>query len=158
MKKIAILCAVALISLSLLSFLPVHGEAEIYDSVLRLHVVANSDSELDQSLKLRVRDSVAALVAELTADCPDLDSSCTRVSESLELIEKIQHDRHGSERTGVCNSHFKAVEAHTSDYHTVHSGKEHLQTEEGTAINQNPIEEDTVFKGYFQALENRDLF
>ena len=89
MKKIAILCAVALISLSLLSFLPVHGEAEIYDSVLRLHVVANSDSELDQSLKLKVRDSVAALVAELTADCPDLDSSCARVVENLDRIEKI---------------------------------------------------------------------
>lgn len=88
MKKIAILCAVALISLSLLSFLPVHGEAEIYDSVLRLHVIANSDSELDQSLKLKVRDSVAALVSELTADCPDLDASCARVAESLELIEK----------------------------------------------------------------------
>ena len=89
MKKIAILCAVALVSLFLLSFLPVHGEAEIYDSVLRLHVIANSDSELDQSLKLKVRDSVALLVAELTADCQDLDSTCARVAENLERIEQV---------------------------------------------------------------------
>lgn len=89
MKKIAILCAVALVSLFLLSFLPVHGEAEIYDSVLRLHVVANSDSELDQSLKLKVRDSVALLVAELTADCEDLDSTCARVAENLDRIEQV---------------------------------------------------------------------
>ena len=89
MKKIAILCAVALVSLFLLSFLPVHGEAEIYDSVLRLYVVANSDSELDQSLKLKVRDSVALLVAELTADCEDLDSTCARVAENLERIEQV---------------------------------------------------------------------
>lgn len=89
MKKIAILCAVALVSLSLLSFLPVHGEAEIYDSVLRLHVIANSDSELDQSLKLKVRDSVALLVADLTADCESLDSTCARVAENLDRIERV---------------------------------------------------------------------
>ena len=89
MKKIAILCAVALVSLFLLSFLPVHGEAEIYDSVLRLHVIANSDSELDQSLKLKVRDSVALLVAELTADCRDLDSTCARVAENLDRIKQV---------------------------------------------------------------------
>ena len=41
-----------------LSFLPVHGEEEIYNSVVRLHVLANSDSEEDQALKLQVRDAV----------------------------------------------------------------------------------------------------
>ena len=88
MKKIAIICAVALISVSMLSFLPVHGEAELYDSVLRLHVLANSDSEEDQALKLKVRDSVAALTAELTANAADLHAACASVEASLPLIEE----------------------------------------------------------------------
>lgn len=36
--------------------IPSAKEAEIYDSCVRLHVIANSDSEKDQELKLRVRD------------------------------------------------------------------------------------------------------
>lgn len=33
-------------------------QAELADKVIRLHVVANSDSDADQALKLRVRDAV----------------------------------------------------------------------------------------------------
>ena len=38
--------------------LPVRGEEGIYDSVIRLHVLAASDSEEDQALKLAVRDAI----------------------------------------------------------------------------------------------------
>ncbi|MBP3396212.1 MAG: stage II sporulation protein R [Clostridia bacterium] len=41
-----------------MALLPVHGEEAVYDSVIRLHVLANSDSEEDQALKLQVRDAV----------------------------------------------------------------------------------------------------
>ena len=54
MKAIAILAAVFLIAATLLSVLPVHGEGAIYDSVIRLHVLAESDSEEDQADKLAV--------------------------------------------------------------------------------------------------------
>ena len=36
--------------------IPTKAECEIYDSCVRLHILANSDSEKDQSLKLKVRD------------------------------------------------------------------------------------------------------
>lgn len=48
----------ALILAALLSALPIHGEQEIYDGVVRLHVLANSDSDADQAVKLKVRDAV----------------------------------------------------------------------------------------------------
>lgn len=38
------------------------------DKVVRLHILANSDSEEDQALKLRVRDAVVARAAELLED------------------------------------------------------------------------------------------
>ncbi len=43
--------------------IPTKEECEIYDSTVRLHVLANSDSESDQELKLKVRD---ALLEEIT--------------------------------------------------------------------------------------------
>lgn len=41
-----------------LMILPIHGESGIYDNVIRLHVLAASDSEQDQANKLTVRDAV----------------------------------------------------------------------------------------------------
>ena len=55
--------------LGVLFFLPVHGEGEIYDTVVRLHVRANSDSEEDQALKLRVRDEILAHCSPRLAEC-----------------------------------------------------------------------------------------
>ena len=61
MKTAAAFAFFFLICAVILSVLPVHGEAEIYDSVIRLHVLAHSDSEADQALKLLVRDPLEAL-------------------------------------------------------------------------------------------------
>ena len=41
------------------------AQAALSDRVIRLHVLANSDSEADQALKLRVRDAVLAEAEEL---------------------------------------------------------------------------------------------
>ena len=64
-KRFCVAIVVTLVLLLLLSYLPIHGEAEVYDTVLRLHVLANSDSEEDQALKLKVRDGVLAVTAPL---------------------------------------------------------------------------------------------
>lgn len=60
MKTFASLMLSALMMTTALAMalLPVHGEEAVYDSVIRLHVLANSDSEEDQALKLQVRDAV----------------------------------------------------------------------------------------------------
>ncbi|MBQ7347357.1 MAG: stage II sporulation protein R [Clostridia bacterium] len=75
------LCAVLLF----LGLFPVHGEAEIYDTVVRLHVLANSDSDEDQALKLRVRDAVLEVTSPLLADC-------TSQEEARALIEAHTDD------------------------------------------------------------------
>ena len=54
----------ALIAALVLNYFPVRGEEQIYGDVIRLHVIAASDSEEDQSLKLEVRD---ALLDEITS-------------------------------------------------------------------------------------------
>ena len=58
MKKWLGFFVVAILLIAAFSILPIHGEAQIYDEVIRLHVLANSDSDEDQALKLAVRDAV----------------------------------------------------------------------------------------------------
>ena len=58
MKAVTSLLIAIIAFLTLSSFIPTAQESEIYNSTVRLHVIANSDSESDQSLKLKVRDAI----------------------------------------------------------------------------------------------------
>lgn len=66
---------------------PVHGESDIYDSVVRLHVLANSDSEEDQARKLRVRDAVLAVTSPLLEDCTTREDAEQILNEHLDAIQ-----------------------------------------------------------------------
>lgn len=54
---------------------------DIYENTVRLHVIANSDSEHDQSVKLLVRDRVLSELSELLRDAQTHE-------EAMEIIEK----------------------------------------------------------------------
>lgn len=53
------------LSLPLSALMPSREDAELYSNVIRLHVLANSDTEEDQALKLKVRDGVLKEASEL---------------------------------------------------------------------------------------------
>ena len=86
MKKLLILSICVCLLFVVLGVMPIHGEEQIYDEVLRLHVLANSDSEEDQALKLLVRDRVIEITKELTADCDTLEQTRAVVTDNLSLI------------------------------------------------------------------------
>jgi stage II sporulation protein R len=46
------------------SIIPTESEYQIYDSCVRLHVIANSDGEKDQELKLKVRDELLNYISK----------------------------------------------------------------------------------------------
>ena len=71
----------------IIGLMPVHGETEIYDSVVRLHVLANSDSDEDQALKLKVRDAVLARSAEILAGCDSREGAISAINENIDLLE-----------------------------------------------------------------------
>ena len=82
-SKKLLICTIIILALSLFAgMLPIHGEGEIYDTVVRLHVLANSDSEEDQALKLAVRDEV------INAVTPALEG-CGSQAEAIAAIEGI---------------------------------------------------------------------
>ena len=63
------------------------GEAEeLSDKLIRLHVVANSDTGADQALKLEVRDAVLAVVREKCRGAEGVEEARSRLEESLEEI------------------------------------------------------------------------
>ena len=78
-KRFYVAIVILLIAMMALSFLPVHGERDIYDTVVRLHVLANSDTEEDQALKLMVRDGVLEAAAPLVG-------GCTTQAEAVEAL------------------------------------------------------------------------
>ncbi len=58
-----------------------------YEGIIRLHVVANSDSDEDQNLKLEVRDAVISLVSDLD-DSEDIKVSREWIASHLDDITK----------------------------------------------------------------------
>lgn len=75
--------------LLLFCVLPIHGEEQIYDKVLRLHVIANSDSDVDQSLKLEVRDAVLAYASPLITCVESRDEAAAVIFAHAENIEAV---------------------------------------------------------------------
>lgn len=61
----------------------------IEKSVLRVHILANSDSEADQSLKLKVRDAVLRETDGWFAECASVSETEQVVSGRLDEIEEI---------------------------------------------------------------------
>lgn len=69
--------------------LPVNGEVGLYDKMIRLHVIANSDDEEDQELKLKVRDAALGYAAALTEDCADINEAKKRIEEHKDELEDV---------------------------------------------------------------------
>ena len=67
------------------------------DKVLRLHVLANSDSAADQALKLKVRDSVLEAASAILEGCPDRETAEQRLFAALPEIEDAARARIAAE-------------------------------------------------------------
>ena len=82
---------ILLFLLGLFTVLPIHGEQQIYDSVVRLHVLANSDTDEDQALKLLVRDEVLRVTAPLLQGCTSREQAQRILDEhSDEIVAAAQ--------------------------------------------------------------------
>lgn len=66
--------------------------SDIREDVLRLHILANSDSGEDQALKLAVRDRILALDTTLFAEADSRADAEAAAAEQLELIRATAQD------------------------------------------------------------------
>ena len=96
-KRILALSIFAALALLVFGVLPVHGEEEIYNKVVRLHVLANSDSEEDQAVKLAVRDAVLNVTAPLLQNCQTREEAVFLLEKNREFLtqtaETVLHEQ-----------------------------------------------------------------
>lgn len=69
-----------------------HTQSELADKVVRLHVLANSDSGEDQALKLKVRDAVLAQASETLRGVTGREEACRRLTALLPELEKTARE------------------------------------------------------------------
>lgn len=65
------------------------ASCDISNSVLRLHIVANSNSEADQKLKLDIRDRIISEGSHLFASAKSPDEAITVAKNNMDKILKI---------------------------------------------------------------------
>lgn len=89
-KKIIISLMIGLVLTTLLMTCVSAQQAnEVKDSVLRLHVLANSDSEADQNLKLAVRDAILEQSAYLFEETGSKEQAIASAQGSIETLTAI---------------------------------------------------------------------
>ena len=87
MKILVSFCAAVLCAAVLISCFPIRGEEKIYDSMIRLHVLAESDSDEDQARKLRVRDAVLDVLAQRMEEAHSYEDAAAAVLSVMTEIE-----------------------------------------------------------------------
>lgn len=88
-QKILLLFCVLFLCVTVCNVLPIHGEEKIYESVVRLHVLANSDSDEDQALKLKVRDAVLSYVSPRVIDSKSREEAIEILQGETTNIEAV---------------------------------------------------------------------
>ncbi len=86
-SNIKLAVALALVVTVLLSLSNFEARCEeLRQNVFRLHIIANSDSEFDQALKLKVRDAVINETGNIYDKCTNLQSAKQAAEENKEQI------------------------------------------------------------------------
>lgn len=101
MKHMISVAVSVLVMTVLMSYLPVSGENEIYENTVRLHVIAASDSERDQALKLKVRDSILEYVSKISEDGgkETVEASLEASLEEIEAVAEKTLSENGCNKT-----------------------------------------------------------
>ncbi len=88
MKKLTLSILISLLLCAILSIFSGASEVNrMTEKLIRLHVIANSDSEYDQSLKLEVRDAVLECASRLLSGCNSKAEVMERLESGLPSIE-----------------------------------------------------------------------
>ncbi len=95
--RLSVIVFIIILIISAITYAKV-TQQNIAKSVLRLHIVANSDSEADQRLKLLVRDRVLSEAAYLFEDTVSAEAAEKIAKENIDYLTEIARDeikKHG---------------------------------------------------------------
>ena len=90
MKKIGIILSLLFLYTFICAFSYVQAiSSDISNSVFRLHIIANSNSNEDQALKYKVRDNLLKYMNTICANCSSKEEAINLVTEHQEEFKKI---------------------------------------------------------------------
>lgn len=88
-RVVCCICALVLLLSACAGIRALGVDAELYDRILRLHVIADSDSDADQAVKLKVRDAVLELLGDEMETSPDLEQARTAAERLMPEAERV---------------------------------------------------------------------
>lgn len=68
-------------------------QKDIAKEILRLHVVANSDSKKDQALKMEVKEAVVTYLRGVMQDAESVDEARIQIQKRLPEIEAVAKEK-----------------------------------------------------------------
>jgi len=92
MKNIILALCIGLVTSTLLAISTDSIHADLADNLIRLHVVANSDSEEDQAVKLKVRDRIINEMSVYFREAENADECREIVLENMDKIIYFAND------------------------------------------------------------------
>lgn len=88
-RVVCCICALVLLLSACTGIRALGVDAELYDRILRLHVIADSDSDADQAVKLKVRDAVLELLGDEMETSPDIEQARTAAERLMPEAERV---------------------------------------------------------------------
>ncbi len=77
----------------IIAVIPTDAEGAIYEDTVRLHILANSDSEEDQALKLKIRDDILREFSSSLSCTDSTEEAKTKINTLLPEIEAFARNR-----------------------------------------------------------------
>lgn len=92
MKLLIKSACIAFVLTVIYSVIPFEAQcSELSQDVFRLHILANSDSEADQSLKIKVRDKVLDYTEDLFNSAKTKEEAESVISDNLQSISNVAY-------------------------------------------------------------------
>ena len=104
------------LTLTACNLFPMSIEKSVFDSVIRIHIRANSNDDVDQAVKLKVRDEITCYLSDKLAHCSDKSEALSVIVENMDELEQIanatlyDNDFNYSSVVYVNKSHFPEKE------------------------------------------------
>lgn len=92
LRTLELALAIAVACTLLWGALSLGRQEALADRMVRLHVLANSDSEEDQALKLQVRDSIIGYAEDILRSSHDREDAANRLEQALPELESLAAD------------------------------------------------------------------
>ena len=91
-KTVKILCLLMALCFGIFFASVVLDKRQLSNSVIRMHVVADSDSQRDQAVKLKVKDAVVSYLASHMTEVEDIAEAKAYLDSNIDVLLEVARD------------------------------------------------------------------